>query len=281
MATSPSSPDPKTSSTAGGLLGRVRSSFRLNLIVAVIGLLIFAVVVVGVMARNALPGSWLYVLKTGVFEPAGSLTALTDDSKAAHQISLIENRLSELNLIVRDNATSSAEALSNAVSLNATQVDEVLGVLKDGNFTSEERLDILGRLAAITRAEEILAKSHPELTDVKNTIANTRDTVSGQLKTEIEQFTQNTEQQRVMTYIGALLTAIGTGLPQVAEGSDAQKQTILRVRDAQESIIEHDYRTAIDALIRAQSALKTDAYLYGGERGEGPQPAPPTTTEGQ
>lgn len=247
----------------------------------VLTVLILAVVALAFIARETMPDDALYTLKVNVYEPAVMTTKMSDRARLDYGVKLLGTRFDEL-LSLRDNNIATAENVAPLIARAAETTSVLYETMSDDSLTNEERLDTLFAATVQMKAMETITQETEQLTHAQDAFGKLLGDVSDNLTENVTVYATSTNLDRVKQYIGTHIDAVSALLPQVANGSAAQKQALARIEVMQEEVETGNFAKAIIAILRAEEALTVDGMVWGSERGESPVTAPAaTTTEGQ
>ena len=244
--------------------------------------LFFLVGAVAYMAQESMPGDPLYGVKTRITEPSVALLKVSTESRIAYRKTLMERRLHELGTLSHDNATTSEETLGVVSARIGAHTTDTLSLLADSKLSSESKIQILTSVAGLSAAQDQLVRNTEEFTSMRDAVGAQRKEVGDALDQSIEAFVAEAPQESVQAHLAAHIESVSQKVAMIAPGSEAHARVRARMADAHESLLDGDTAAALDAVLRAESAIAVDGYLWGSERGEGEIPPPaPVTTEGQ
>jgi len=242
----------------------------------VVALLIGITAVLGYVSYGSLPGNKLYPVKVHVAENAIALTKLTSDARVAWSLQQMEARLNELVYIERDIATTSPETLASFANIVDGQSTSAIKTIEKSSLALESKVDALARLSTLAHAQDTLADSAEELTSIADTLQGTRKNVDDALDAQITFFIDAGDQEAINSYLSFHIEKVSQELPQIANGSDAQRRAITQIQETLDAIAANDTKEAITSLLKTERAIAIDGYLLDEERGpvEGAAPLP-------
>ncbi len=236
-----------------------------------LGILLVTVAVFGVLthqAANSLPGQSLYSFKTEIAEPTIRTTKLATESRVRYDLTLLEQRVQELTVIVADTGTTSPEQIAAIAALASEHAhDAVTRLEKNQSLSGETRITLLAKLDTAARAAETLSDSFVELDSMNDAAGETENVLNEALKTAVATFVTNNATDTIQSFIASNLTEVSAHIGDVAPGSRAQGLAIRRIGETEEAIVDGKFADAILAIIRAQQAIVVDGYLFDSERG--------------
>ena len=249
------------------LAGRMGLKKLLIIAGAVIAALIIVVFVLYRMAYNQLPGDPLYGLKTVVERMFGGIQ-LTSAGRVEHNITLLESRLNELNRYALGVGSSSPEQLTQIAEQSDNYTKDALNLIaSDSALDSPARINVLARINSVVRAEETLGDSIKDFSPITDTVANNEKRVNDALRTAIGDFVTQNATDTIEQFIAEKISSLGTSIPSIAPGSSAAKAVAKRIGETNDALIDHSYKDAIIAIIRAEQSIAIDGYLWNAERG--------------
>lgn len=241
-----------------------------QLLVPIIAVLLVLVIIVGVgyQSLNSLPGDKFYPVKVGFVEPTIRLTKLTSDDRSNYDINRMKARLDEMKVLMRDDATTTPETLETMGRLIDSYTNDALDALNsDSSLSYEERIIIMSELSNVSQAEETLAKTFPEFEPMRDLLGESQGKITDSLESLIETFASTSPSEDVNAFLSAQINEVSEAIKEVAQGSNAQKQAISRINNANEDIIDGKTSNAIVWLVRAKQSIAVDQYLWDSERG--------------
>lgn len=258
-------------------------SYRLPILIGVALLLIGGSGLIAFLSSRTLPGDAFYTTKTEFMEPMIGATKFSSSQKAHYNVSLLERRLHELQLLRTDTATTTPEALSAVASLVQDEVkntEESLSVMR--RDTPERTLDILLDMLTVTDAHSTLSRTVPEFEPLEETLEDARGRAFDLLKETTHAFASSSPTSAA-SRLGDEIRTLETELPDVADGSQAKVRALQHLDNARDTIAAGDIGDALFFIFRARQAIAVDGYLFDSERGlTDDEPAPPQVpTEGQ
>lgn len=246
-----------------------------------LGVLVVAVVALAFVARETMPNDKLYTFKVNVYEPALMTIKTSDRARLDYGVKLLGTRFTEL-LSLRDNNLATPENVAPLIAHSGETTTLLYDTMGDDSLTNEERLDTLFAASVQVKAMETIAQETDQLEHSRDAFGDLLDDVGDKLTNNVTVYATSTNLDRVKQYIGTHIDAVSALLPEVANGSAAQKQALTRIEVMQEEVETGEFAKAIIAILRAEEALTVDGMVWGSERGESPVTAPAaTTTEGQ
>jgi hypothetical protein len=193
---------------------------------------------------------------------------LTSTGRVEHNIKLLESRLNELNRYALGVGSSSPEQLTQIAEQSDNYTKDALNLIaSDSALDSPTRINVLARIDSVVRAEETLGDSIKDFSPISETIANNEKRVNDALRTAIGDFVTQNATDTIEKFIAEKISSLGASIPLIAPGSSAAKAVAMRISETNDALMDHDYKDAIIAIIRAEQSIAIDGYLWNAERG--------------
>lgn len=232
--------------------------------------LVLVALCVGVLfyvAKDSLPGEPLYRVKTEGSEKVQLFMKRSAQSRANYNNSLLESRLTELQVLSRDKSTTTPEVLSEIAQLSSTHINDTFEVLERSNVGFEEKIHLLTPLANLTRTMEVLVDGSGELASIETIIGENESLTNDALENVLVAFVKEGPVERVFEMIRLETQTLAEKSTEVAYGSTAQKAIARRAEDTADALRESNFLDALTYILKAQQAIAVDGYLWNAERG--------------
>ena len=240
----------------------------LKVVALPLALIVLIMLAVSYKSQDSLPGTTLYPIKVHFVEPTISLTKLTSDDRSSYNIHRMTSRLEELKVLAQDNATTSPDTLASMGRLIDSYTDDALVALnEDSSLSYEARIRGLSQLTNVSQAQETLIRSRAEFSTIEEVLGNVQSKVTTALETSVQTFASSSDAETVSAFLSEQVQEVGASLNEIAAGSNAQKQAIARIQNANEDIVDGNYPRAIIWILRARQSISVDAFLFDSERG--------------
>ncbi|OIP76715.1 MAG: hypothetical protein AUK16_03170 [Parcubacteria group bacterium CG2_30_44_11] len=219
-------------------------------------------------SRDSLPGEPLYTFKTNIAEELSARTKLGATAQTEFALQRIETRFTELQMLAADEATTTPDTLQVVASLANEHAKTVVETLDtDNSLSPETKMEALVKLTYLTRAGETLSDTVNEFKPIREQISVSEELANNSLKNTINTFVSTSDPEVVSAFLVTQMADVSTTLPNVANGSRAQRLAVARVNDMNEAIEDNQMAEAIKYILKAKEAIAIDAYLYDSERG--------------
>lgn len=249
------------------LSGRIGLKKLLSIAAVVVVVIIIGTFSLIRAVHNQLPGDRFYSLKTATEKIFGGIQ-LTNTGRIEHSISLLESRLNELNRYALGISTSTPEQLSKiAEQSDATTKDALNIIAADKSLDATLRISLLAKIDSVVRAQVTLGDSIKTFSPITDNVATNEKRANEALRTAITDFVSQNATDTIEQFIRDKITSIGQNIKAIAPGSSAAKTVSDRINDTREALVDHNYKDAIIAIIRAEQAIAIDGYLWNAERG--------------
>ena len=236
-------------------------NFFILLTAGILCSVIIGILVLGALSKDSMPHERLYTFKTNVVEKAVSLTKFDTHNRINYEISLLEQRLTELQTLNSDQGTSTTNTLTKIATLSDRHTHTVMELIeKESNLSVEEKIVTLATLTDIVRAQETLIDASDELDPINDSIQVTKSSANDALKFTIETFATSSAPEVIHAFIATHIQEVSEDSKQIAYGSNAQNLIMRRLTDTSEALIDGEMVDAITYILRAQQAIAVDNF---------------------
>ena len=222
------------------------------------GLLLF--VGTGYAAQDSLPGEPLYVIKVEVMEPLLGNLETSEDQKLAYQVSLLERRLEEIQLLEEEGKTEQeiTNFSSQYIEEHVTNLLAVVSDDTDMSIPEEAVVRTLNRAKGITRAYEVVSnKEQDNLSEAAS--VDVFKKLDERYNTEVETFATNHPAEAV-TYITTIIDEFDD--TNFASSTESLQETArVELHEVSEALQGGSIKEALEAVSELQEEVIFTEYL--------------------
>lgn len=221
-------------------------------------------------AEDSLPGESLYAVKVHIVEEVIARTKLDPVDRAAYDVSLMEKRLSELQLLsetseVPENADLAVVA--DQINEHVADVATVLETVPTDALSQQKKLETLSKISSITKAQTKLSEDHPHLTPVSDAVGVAEDAASSELAETASEFTAGQPKEVVNSYLDTQIGVVAAQVTATTTDADLRDLAKQHLTEANQSLDKGNSSDALVSLFEVQQEIGSEQYIddRGGE----------------
>jgi hypothetical protein len=224
---------------------------------------LFAAVVLWIVASMSLPGQALYGLKTNVFEPLGGALRWTKENQAAYHVDLMKERFEEVRqLATRESISEGAvAALSNRVNENAEAFQSLTQPSEERALGTRAVIDLTSEFASVASAIEEVAEDAEPLASLADAVADIRRAALSRLDDEIEVYVSIVGDEDLRAFLTEELTEINDRISAENLSEEMTNRVGRSLADVAEAVAANNAVDAIVNIFEAHRLIDSEVYL--------------------
>jgi hypothetical protein len=227
-----------------------------------IAVLAITVSVFVLLAMQSIPGGTLYSTKTSIIEKVLEKSHLSNKSKTLYQVTLLQNRLTEVQKLTQlENVSPEAQmALINSINRHGTTLESLIGASIDGAFPKTDVLFVLNDFASVAGAIENISENDTKLQVTGDAAEDVRNITVSLYKERALSFVQTENPADVYTYIANQLDTVKENLGKGEVSEDVRRKVELYLDRVDPAITKGDLTKVIVSIAEAYRFVAMEGY---------------------